>query len=156
MEHPWTFHYITLECYFYPQDTLAKFEWKSPGHPVRYLRNSWMIGSRTSAGKSSHLAGNARSLFTLVFELALLKLGHPGSGHAVYRPLTALHLQVLHTRAPGATWSSRSPYWDAWLRGSALLCVFPSTMFWQTVQAWGPICLPPSRKVKKYFRSNKM
>lgn len=115
---------------------------------IDYLRNSWIIGSRISAGKSSHFAGKARNLFTLVFE-ALFKFGQPGNGHAVYRPLTALHLQVLHTRAPGAIWSSRRPYWDAWLRGNALLCVFPSTIFWQTVQAWGPICLPPSGKRKK-------
>lgn len=50
---------------------------------VSDLRNSCMMGSLISGGKSSHLAGSARKRFTRVLELALLRFGQPGKGQAV-------------------------------------------------------------------------
>lgn len=62
------------------------------------------MDSRISNGNSGNLAGRARNRLILPFEEpALLRFGQPGKGQAVYRPLTALHLHVLQTRAPGNT-----------------------------------------------------
>lgn len=107
-------------------------------------RNSWMMGSLISAGRSFHFGGRARSLLTLCFALAppLLRFGHPGRGHVVSLPRTDLQRQLLHTLAPRATWSSRRPYCDAWLRDKGRLWLPASTIVWHTAQGWGPSCLP--------------